>query len=275
LFCSIGLLAHFLTSDRSEIDAHLKDSYGTSISEGKLVNKDQNDANLESNFENKLTGFDSKSDTLNMESGDTVAPEIVSKGGNEKSKPRYDDGQPGMTRAELYSLHENQLAMIERELNDQDAIVIEATDEQPAVTRAQLEALHAEQMQQIQNELNNPNAIVFEATEDQPAVTRRELQVLHAEQKRQMQEELNDPKSIVIESTDGHPPIARGELEALHREQVTQMRQEANNTDAPAIEFEDGTMITNQELAELHEEQMYQIFASQFDGDEIVVEEME
>ena len=222
--------------------------YKSEIGEDKRVDAVQNEEPQEHDFENETKNENNE--------------EVV--------KPWYDDGKPGVSRAELQSIHDYQMDLIEKELNNPDAIVIEATDVQPAVTRAELEALHEKQMQQIQEELNNPDAIVTEATDDQPVVTRGELQALHDEQIQQINEELNDPNSIAIEATDDQSAVTRGELVALHEDQLQQIQQDAKDPNAPAIETEDGTIITNRELEELHAKQRYQILESEFNGDEVV-----
>jgi len=272
LGCLIGISTYLFSSDKEDIDSELSNLDRALKPKTISINQTQNGENIKSDIGNELAVSGSKHNSDGVEAENSEASKMLNRT-NRKINSPYDDGIPGVSRSELYALIERQSKKIEREQKNPDAIVIQATESQPAVTRRELAALHAKQMRQIQEELNNPDAIVIEATENQPAVTRAELQEMHAEQMRQIQEELNDPDAIVIEATETQPAVTRGELEALHREQLKQMRREESDPAAPAIENEDGTVITNRELAALHEKQRYEMFVSEFNGDEVIIEE--
>ncbi len=270
--CSVGGYVYVTSENQDGISSQLKEIDTFFGSTDKSIGKSQNSEKGGLKKNNILSVSDAEyktkdSDFQNIEIGKKKDQSVAN--GNSL----FDDGKPGISRAELAALHERQLAQIARDKNDPNEIVIPATESQPALTRKELAELHARQMRQIQEELNDPNAIVIEATENQPAVTRAELQAMHAEQMRQIQEELNDPDAIVIEATETQPAVTRSELAALHREQLKQMNQVKNDPAAPAIENEDGTIITNQELAALHEKQRYEMFISEFNGDETIIEE--
>ena len=161
---SIGLVSHIILSDKDQINEFADDrnSGKPEINPTAQPATQVKRSVVYKTEYNEIDETDRVQSDLDEEHQEDILDNFVQDGNeSEVINPWYDDGKPGTSRAELESMHEYQLAMIEKEMNDPDAIVIEATDDHPAVTRAELEALHAEQMQQIQEELNNPDTIVY------------------------------------------------------------------------------------------------------------------